>query len=296
MGTEKPRWTGHWYKIIDTPITDDEGKPLKLALIEDISSYKETEEKLFHEQERYRNIVDDQSELICRFSTGMTITFANSAYCSYFEKTLDELTNSSFIPLIPEEDMHLVRDCVEGLSFDSPVGTVEHRVIMPDGSIRWQHWTNRAIFNTEREIIEYQAVGRDITERKEREDRDKRNRIQLESQIEEKTAGLSQVIEWLNENIRQKEEITGRFQLLCHALNSIKSITIIADSSGNVELVNDMLTAKTGFSREDVLRNSLRNFTGYNIDEIKSIRDTVLAGSQWKGPCFFPQEGRPRFQ
>jgi PAS domain S-box-containing protein len=38
---------------------------------------------------------------------------------------------------------------------------------MPDGSVRWQHWSNRAIFGGNGEIIEYQAVGRDITEKKE---------------------------------------------------------------------------------------------------------------------------------
>ena len=34
------------------------------------------------------------------------------------------------------------------------------------GGPRWQQWTNRAIFDIAGRLIEFQAVGRDITERK----------------------------------------------------------------------------------------------------------------------------------
>ena len=40
---------------------------------------------------------------------------------------------------------------------------------MPDGTIRWQRWSDRAIFDTSGAIVEYQSVGRDITEQKEAE-------------------------------------------------------------------------------------------------------------------------------
>jgi signal transduction histidine kinase len=41
---------------------------------------------------------------------------------------------------------------------------------MPDGSIRWQRWSDRAIFDKKGSIVEYQSVGRDITENKLTED------------------------------------------------------------------------------------------------------------------------------
>jgi len=40
---------------------------------------------------------------------------------------------------------------------------------MPDGSIRWQRWSDRAIFDENGQIKEYQSVGRDITEQKKME-------------------------------------------------------------------------------------------------------------------------------
>jgi signal transduction histidine kinase len=41
---------------------------------------------------------------------------------------------------------------------------------MPDGSVRWQRWSDRAIFDKKGTIVEYQSVGQDITEQKRAED------------------------------------------------------------------------------------------------------------------------------
>ena len=41
---------------------------------------------------------------------------------------------------------------------------------MPDGSVRWQQWTDRAIFDECGNLAEYQSVGRDITDRKDAEE------------------------------------------------------------------------------------------------------------------------------
>ena len=43
---------------------------------------------------------------------------------------------------------------------------MEHRVLKADGSVRWQQWTDAAIFDAEGQVIEYQSVGRDVTERR----------------------------------------------------------------------------------------------------------------------------------
>jgi len=40
---------------------------------------------------------------------------------------------------------------------------------MPDGTIRWQRWSDRAIFDSSGTITEYQSVGQDITEQKQAE-------------------------------------------------------------------------------------------------------------------------------
>jgi PAS domain S-box-containing protein len=72
-----------------------------------------------------------------------------------------------------------VRRFFESLTPGHPVDTIEHRIIMPDGSIRWQWWSDRAIFDNEGHIREYQSVGRDITEQKTIENSLRRSQIIL---------------------------------------------------------------------------------------------------------------------
>jgi two-component system sensor histidine kinase UhpB len=43
---------------------------------------------------------------------------------------------------------------------------MEHRAIALNGEIRWQKWTNRALFNKQGRIAEFQSVGHDINSRK----------------------------------------------------------------------------------------------------------------------------------
>jgi len=53
--------------------------------------------------------------------------------------------------------------------------------MLPDRSLRWQQWTNRALFDEQGSLLGYQAVGQDITERKRIEalEQDRRNILEL---------------------------------------------------------------------------------------------------------------------
>jgi PAS domain S-box-containing protein len=116
--------------------------------------------------DRYRTIVDHLSLLICNYLPGGEISFVNDAYCNYFEKTFDELVGSNFLSLIPVTDQKTVMDNISALTPDSPTQSHEHAVISPNGDIRWQRWINRAIFDGRGKVVEYQAIGEDISKRK----------------------------------------------------------------------------------------------------------------------------------
>ena len=128
------------------------------------TEHKRAEEALRQSEARYRAIVEDQTELICRFLPDGTLTFVNQAYCHYFGKKREDLVGSSFMPLVLEGDQAFVEEQFTSLSLENPVVTYEHRVMLPDGQIRWQQWTDRAIFDEQGRFIEFQSVGRDITE------------------------------------------------------------------------------------------------------------------------------------
>ncbi|MCL1469472.1 EAL and GGDEF domain-containing protein [Argonema antarcticum] len=132
----------------------------------DVSERKDMEPALRESEARYRAIVQDQTELICRFLADGTLTFVNDAYCRYFNKKRDELIGHTFIQLIPDDDREKMEKHIASLSLENPVGTIEHRAIVSSGEIRWQQWLDRAIFDDRACLIEFQSVGRDITESK----------------------------------------------------------------------------------------------------------------------------------
>ncbi len=125
-----------------------------------------TEAALKTSEERYRAVVESQTELITRFSPDWIVLFVNEAYCRYFGKKCNEIIGHRFRPVIPREEQALVRDHFASLTPGNPVASLEHRIIMPDGEIRWQQWSDRAIFDCQDRLLEYQSVGRDVTERK----------------------------------------------------------------------------------------------------------------------------------
>jgi len=136
------------------------------GIIRDVTEYKRAEKALRDSEARYRAIVEDQTELICRFLPDKTMTFVNEAYCQYFGKKHEELIGYTFIPLIPDQDHAKVEQHLASLNPANPVATHEHRAIGPDGEIRWQQWTNRMLLDERDQLIEFQSVGRDITKRK----------------------------------------------------------------------------------------------------------------------------------
>lgn len=131
----------------------------------EIAERKRIENELRHSEARYRAIIEDQTEVISRFQKDGKITFVNDAYCRYFGVERQEIIGSHYHPIIHPEDLPDVEATVAQLNRDTPVLTVEHRVQV-QSQIRWMQWNNRAIYDENGEFLEYQSVGRDITERK----------------------------------------------------------------------------------------------------------------------------------
>jgi len=176
---------------VDHPHARD-WRPDETQLMRDITArlwpaYKRARavEALRDSEERYRSVVESQTELICRYLPDTTLTFVNDAYCRYFDKTQDELIGAKFLELIPEPAREASRKHVESLVENPRLEINEHEVLLPDGGIGWQQWVDHAILDSNGKVVEFQAVGRDITERKrieeDRRDGEERLRLALEA-------------------------------------------------------------------------------------------------------------------
>ncbi|MEG3919608.1 AAA family ATPase [Microcoleus sp. T3_A4] len=139
-----------------------------VRLEQEIRERKKTEEALQQSEARYLGILEDQTELIARYLPDGTVTFVNEGFCRFFGLTREQLIGHHYAPVVFEEDREYITRLVNSISKDNPVVTIENRVIV-SSEVRWTQWVNRGIFDDSGCLVELQAVGRDISDRKKAE-------------------------------------------------------------------------------------------------------------------------------
>ena len=111
-----------------------------------------------------------KTELICRFTPGGRLSFVNDAYCRYFSLDKERCLGEHHPVLLVPDDVFRMKEHLAALTPESPVALIEHRILLPGGTVRWHRWNDRAIFGKDGRVIEYQSVGRDITEHRQAEE------------------------------------------------------------------------------------------------------------------------------
>ena len=157
-----------WVYLNCSVVEDRDGKPVHfLFYIRDITDRRLAEGALRESEDRYRSVVEAQTELICRFLPDTTLTYVNDAYCRYFGKSREELIGTKYTELLPPSirAWAKTRNRVVGTKWRHN-DLLNTKCFMPDGRIGWQQWVDHAIPGPDGEILELQAIGRDITERK----------------------------------------------------------------------------------------------------------------------------------
>ncbi len=165
---EQYDWT-QFFKIRILNTIFDTGETGRTIIIEDITLEKEMEEQLHLNEARYRGIVEDQSELICRFTPNGRITFANDAFCRTVSLSKIQIGTAFIFDFLSEQSAELLKKSMAGISHGSEVWDMEHEIPIPSGDTSWHHWIYRGIFGEDGKAVEFQGVGHDITDRKKAE-------------------------------------------------------------------------------------------------------------------------------
>jgi PAS domain S-box-containing protein len=145
------------------------GEECTLSVFNDITERKQAEEALRLSEERYRLIVENQTEFIVKWLPDGTRTFVNESYCRYFGLSEEECIGTNFIPLVTPEFRDMLERKIASLTPENPQSTSEHISFAAGGEQRWQQWTDKGIFDAQGKLVELQSSGRDITERKQAE-------------------------------------------------------------------------------------------------------------------------------
>jgi len=130
-----------------------------------------TLQRLKRTEDRYRSMLEEQTDVIVRFTADGTVVYVNPAFCRMFGVAQEQVVGSHWRPKVWPDDAPGLQAKLAALSPANPVVTAEVRVAAPDGEYQWRQIVYRASFDEAGALVDIQAVGRDISDRKMLEDR-----------------------------------------------------------------------------------------------------------------------------
>ena len=155
-------------------------------------------------------------------------------------------TYEVFLNSIHPDDRDFVKESVNKAIHENMPYSIDHRIVLPDGTVRIVHEEAEVIFDSNHEAVQMNGTVQDITERK---------------QIEE------------------------QFRKLSHAIEQSTLSILITDTKGNIEYANPILFDVTGYTREEAIGKTPKIFSSGKTppETYRSLWKTILSGKDWHG-------------
>jgi two-component system cell cycle sensor histidine kinase/response regulator CckA len=129
------------------------------------SDRKRVESALRESMEKYRLLVENQTDLVVKVDTKGRFQFVSPSYCRLFSKTEEDLLGKTFIPLVHEDDRENTVRAMEDLYKPPHTAYLEQRAMTKDGW-KWLGWMDTAVLDERGNVTAIIGVGRDINVRK----------------------------------------------------------------------------------------------------------------------------------
>jgi two-component system cell cycle sensor histidine kinase/response regulator CckA len=164
----------YWDEVTISPIRDARGAIMRfLAVQQDITDRKRTEQALRERDERFQQLADNINEVFFIQDIQYRETlYISPAYEKIWGRTCQSLYDDprSFLDPVPPEDQARLIASIARNQQGEDAGDVEFRVVRPDGDVRWMLAHAVPVRNAQGEVYRIAGVALDITERKRAED------------------------------------------------------------------------------------------------------------------------------
>lgn len=115
-----------------------------------------------NEDSDYRFLLENQNELVVKVDATGKFLFVSPTYCKLFGMTEQELLGNNFVPLIHPDDRESTIKAMKHLTEHPHICFIEQRAKTVLGW-RWLAWSDKAIVDSNGNIVSIIGVGRDVT-------------------------------------------------------------------------------------------------------------------------------------
>jgi len=136
------------------------------------------QEQLIQSEEKYRLLINNQTDLVVKVDTDGKFQFVSPSYCEMFGRTEKELLGNKFMPLVHEDDREHTVKTMKALFTPPHTAYLEQRAMTKDGW-KWLSWVDTGVLDEEKNVVAIIGVGRDISAQKYAEEEN----LKLESKL-----------------------------------------------------------------------------------------------------------------
>ncbi len=141
------------------------------SIVRDITERKKAEQLLKENEERYRLIAENVSDVIVHLDSNLDCMYLSPSVEKITGYSVEDLFERDLFSLILEEDREILQtEMKHYIENQKPYRAVEYRIVAKNGSIKWIEAFSRYFYSEQGDFGGMLTVARDITERKKTEE------------------------------------------------------------------------------------------------------------------------------
>jgi len=239
---------------INSAVVQINGQPKLVGAFRDISQSKKTGEELKDSERKYRTLVESASDQIFMVDKEYKLVSANTTVLRLFGKKQDEIIGKNISEIFPKEIAEKNLKSLEKVLKTGESVFVEDKMIVGEHEF-WSNTSLNPVKNDSDETIAVLGITRDITKRKE---------------AEEKVKLFSQAIE-----------------------NAFDSF-ILTDMNGNITYANKSATKSFGYAPDEAIGLNVSQLTE-NPEDAKKIIEGIKKEGSWSGEVMQIRKDKKKF-
>jgi PAS domain S-box-containing protein len=206
-----------------TALHVQESERARVALLSVLEDQREAQAALRASEQRFRGFIENASDLIYELSPQGILTYVSPNWQDYIGEPAAAALGKSFHDYVHPADIRQVADLLQLAAVARGATSVDYRAVRRDGTVRWHSARGVGLRGANGQVIGYQGIARDTTERRLIEDQLRKLALAVEQSPESIViTNVDAQIEYVNDSFVQatgysREEVTGQNPRILHS-------------------------------------------------------------------------------